>query len=229
MSIHVLSSGIIDPTTITRFCCNLMLEIGKVWNGLDYVCYIALASMPKYPIRRVACRIKYPLTPMRIIIIGAFMFVSASVQAQIGVPVAPLVPSSIEQYERFRLYTSCAPVALLVEGLPTNATEIGLFEDDILTTVRSRLRGARIYSSEAMHGPYLYVNVNVAGLSFNISVELRKPVTDLETELTSPATTWNTGTTGTHGQESDYILQAIGRLMDIFIDEYLAVNESACK
>lgn len=166
---------------------------------------------------------------MRIIIIGAFMFVSASVQAQIGVPVAPLVPSSIEQYERFRLYTSCAPVALLVEGLPTNATEIGLFEDDILTTVRSRLRGARIYSSEAKHEPYLYVNVNVVGLSFNIRVELNKPVTDLETKLIYPAPTWQRGTTGTHAKDSDYILQSIGMLMDKFIDEYLAVNESACK
>ena len=157
---------------------------------------------------------------MRIIIIGALLFASATVQAQ----------DAESELDRFRLYTGCAPVSLLVEGLPIKATEIGLFKDDILTTVRSRLRGARIYSSNPEHTPYLYVNVNVVGHAFSIKIALEKYVTDLETELIFPAQTWQSGITGTYGgQGSGYILQSIGQTMDLFIDEYLAVNESACE
>ena len=117
----------------------------------------------------------------------------------------------------------------MIEGLPPDASDIGLTKKDIATTVRSRLRGARIYTSEPNYVPYLYVNVNVLGNAFDINVTLNKFVSDLETDLIYPASTWKAGGIGTHGKDSGYILQEIGQYMDRFIDEYLAINESACE
>ena len=169
---------------------------------------------------------------MRIIFIGAFMLASASVQAQVGVPVAPLARSysENEQAQRFLLFTACQPVGLLVESLHQEAADIGLTKSDVITTVRSRLRGARIYSSDPKHRPYLYVNVNASTPpSYSVRVSLYKLVMDMETKLVFSAETWHLGATGTHGYDPGYIRQSIGEIMDTFIDQYLAVNESACE
>ncbi len=134
------------------------------------------------------------------------------------------------ELNRFRLYTGCAPVALVVEKLHQDATEIGLSHDDIQRAVRSRLRGARIYSSGSDHVPYLYINVSVVGNGFNIYINLNKLVSDIETESVFATDTWHTSSTGTHGEQgANHILHSLHRLLDIFIDEYLAVNESACE
>ena len=155
---------------------------------------------------------------MRALVLGVFLLASASVQAQ-----------NDQQFERFQLYTGCQPVHLVVIDLSSDALNVGLTKSSILTTVRSRLRGARIYSSEA-GTPSLLVSVHVVGLAFNITLDLVKYVTDTRTDLSYPAVTWQgTKVTGTHGGESTYILQSIGPLVDTFIDGYLAVNESACK
>ena len=129
---------------------------------------------------------------MRPIIIGTFLLASASCQAQD-------FPSAEDRWARFKLYTACAPVGLLVVDLPSGAADIGLTEQEITTTIRSRLRGARIYSSEQDSVPYLYVQVSVLKLPFIISFQLAKAMLDLETELVFPAVSWQNGTGGTHG------------------------------
>ena len=60
-------------------------------------------------------------------------------------------------YDRFRLWNNCQPFTLVVEQLGDDATEIGLKKDTIETTVRSRLRAARIYTDNGFPHPYLYV------------------------------------------------------------------------
>ena len=50
---------------------------------------------------------------------------------------------------------------LIVESLHADAAEIGLTEESIQAAVESRLRSARLYDADA--GPFLYVNVGVAG------------------------------------------------------------------
>ena len=167
------------------------------------------------------------------------MLASASVQAQIGVPVAPLARSASIELQRFELYTACQPVRLVVENLSPDASDIGLTKSDIITTIRSRLRGARIYSADPNGYPYLYVHVsnlrisNVEGINmggaYNIEVSLNKIVADLETELIYPTQTWQRGMIGYHGRYNNNIRQVIGEYIDLFIDEYLAVNESACE
>lgn len=123
-------------------------------------------------------------------------------------------------------------VKLLVESMNKDAKPIGLTREAVITTVRSRLRGARIYDADAV--PYLYVNVNVAGKAFNISVRFNqrffKPGVDGEpTSLDGYATGWDTAVAGTHGSDSGYILQSVGEKTDRFIDEYLRVNEEMCE
>ena len=132
----------------------------------------------------------------------------------------------------FQLGTRCQPIDLVVEYLSQDAAAIGLAQRSIETLVRSRLRAARIYD-ESVPTPYLYVNVNVSGLAFNISVQFKKLLCDTDSTPSIPicriATTWDMGGTGTHGQNSQYILQVIPGYIDRFIDEYLRVNADHCQ
>ena len=134
--------------------------------------------------------------------------------------------SIIERYDRFNLWNECGPVSLLVEGMKDDATKIGLTRERTETVVRSKLRAARIFDESA--DPYVYVNINVNGPAFNISLELKKRVAEAASEISSYAATWNTGGVATHGQDASYILLLMSEFTDIFIDEYLRVNAEAC-
>ena len=122
-------------------------------------------------------------------------------------------------------------MSLTVEKLPDDAAAIGLTEDAIEVAVRSRLRAARLYSEDYHETAWshLYVNVNVVDSAFGIGVEYRKDVKDLATTLELPATTWDRGSAGTHGQNPNFILSNVVQYADAFIDEYLRVNADACK
>ena len=127
---------------------------------------------------------------------------------------------------RFDLFTECSPMHLLVEGLHEDATKIGLTEEAIQATAESRLRSARLYSSEA--DPYLYINVNVVGPAFSDRLQFRKTLFDPLTGLSFPAATWQIGAAGTHGRDAGYILSTVSQHLDQFLVEFLRVNEEAC-
>ena len=147
----------------------------------------------------------------------------------------------VSDYDRFRLWNDCRPMKLVV-GLADDAPEIGLTEEAIETTVRSRLRAARLYSDSAIEKAgsilyfnptraILYIRVTVAGSAFIVDVGYHKIVTDRATELELRAETWavsslvvNHWQTGTN-----FILSALARHTDEFIDKYLRVNADACK
>jgi len=129
----------------------------------------------------------------------------------------------VTEIDKFKLYTGCSDVDLLVEGIRPN--DVGLTKWQVETTARSRLRGARIYDADA--GPWLYVQVNVLGPA-HIIIELKKSFYDLEGRV-GTASAWRVGAIGTHGRgDSGYILQGVGEFVDSFIDEYLRVNAPAC-
>ena len=129
-------------------------------------------------------------------------------------------------FECFRLYTACEPIKLVVEQLNSDANDIGLQRQAIINAAESRLRSARIYDSSA--SDYLYVNIHVAGKAFAIRLELNKMLLDLRTIQSRPAKTWHTGSTGTHGGDSQYILGSLSKHLDAFLTEFLRVNEPAC-
>lgn len=159
--------------------------------------------------------------------------ITAFILAMFLLPLSFAHGQEVSDYDRFDLGNDCRPVKLVVEGLQTNAAEFNLREEDIETTVRSRLRGARIYTENTLYPdgtvtPYLYVNVNTVGSAFNINIQLNKWVSDPASNQEGLAATWGTNLTGTHGNDLNYILSSVARITDIFIDEYLRVNEAAC-
>ena len=133
----------------------------------------------------------------------------------------------VTDVDRFQLFNNCEPMGLLVEGLRDDAADIGLTEERVHVAVESRLRGARLYTSDQSR-PYLYVNVAVVGSSFNASLYYNKQFFDLASGLSSKAVTWFISSTGMHGQDSAYIVSSLSGPLDKFITEYLRVNESAC-
>ena len=145
--------------------------------------------------------------------------------------------------DMFQLGQPCGEkIGLLVEDLTEDAKDIGLTEKSIETTVRSRLRSAKIYDDiqSSLDKPFLFVNASVFSLAFHVRIELNQPLTkpaitnpdteqEVSPEITRYAPTWQTASLGTHGSNAGYILQAIATSTDEFIDEYLRVNETICE
>ena len=149
----------------------------------------------------------------------------------------PALAEEVNDWDRFQLWNACRPVGLVVEGLSDDAGEIGLRQSDIETAVRSRLRGARIYHETARE--YLYVRVTVVGPAYSIEVGLNRHVEVWLPHWVKPeemgplagfATTWDLGSTGTHGRTgAAFILSSVSLHTDEFVDEYLRVNADACR
>ena len=140
-----------------------------------------------------------------------------------------------QQIERFQLFTGCAPMRLLVEGLPPGAGQIGLTEGAITRAVESRLRSARLYTSDGEYFNYytLYVQVGVLDLEgrwrslpYSVDIYFQQRLYNSRVEHTGTAKTWHTGSYGQGG--SQFILGSISEHMDKFLTEYLRVNEAAC-
>ena len=149
--------------------------------------------------------------------------------ALVAVPALATVFSAAESNaaDDFQLWNACKPTRLVVEGLNNDAAEIGLTEERIETLARSRLRAARIYGN-IVFGTFLYVRVGVTSRAFNTSVEFHKNLFDSISERSGMASTWHSGSFGTHGEDAGFILQDLSEHVDKFIDEYLRVNAEAC-
>ena len=138
-----------------------------------------------------------------------------------------------ERVARFQLFTGCARMGLLVEGLPPGAGKIGLTEGAITRAVESRLRSARLYTADRSSDYLLYVRVGVLdmegrrrNLPYSIGVEFNQRLYNPRVDGGGSAVTW---ITGSYGQgDSQFILGAISEHMDRFLTEYLRVNEEAC-
>ena len=163
------------------------------------------AHLPSMPMK---CRIILPFIAMLILAV-------------------PARAENVTNYDRFQLWNDCRPMELMVEGLDKDAADIGLTKDAITVAVRSRLRAARLYTDRSWVS--LYINVHVVGRAFHARVKYTKLLTDSKFDLGGLAPTWDTYVTGTHGRNSGFILSQVSQRVDKFIDEYLRVNEDACK
>lgn len=136
-------------------------------------------------------------------------------------------------FDRFQLWHYCDPTDLVVEDLHKDAADIGLTKEAITIAVRSRLRAARLYDADAVFSSgvvfsNLYVSVGVAGQAYTINVTYQKWLKDPVSDEEGFAATWNSGSVGTHGENSSHILSRISQHTDRFIDEYLRVNADTC-
>ena len=66
-----------------------------------------------------------------------------------------------ELYARFMLFAECKPMQLVVADISKDAAKIDLTKESIQAAAESRLRSARLYSTEA--DQYLFINTNVYG------------------------------------------------------------------
>ena len=148
-----------------------------------------------------------------------------------------IVKSVFEESDRFKLRNACEPIYLEVGYPNDDAVKMGLTHEALATTVRSRLRAARLYSSEdvvdyssgALRGrPYLHVNVTTVNRAFGVIFDFSKWLSDPIIGVERFATTWFRGMVGHHGGDAGYVLSAVSRKTDEFIDAYLRVNEPAC-
>ena len=135
----------------------------------------------------------------------------------------------VSDRDRFQPWTGCTPIAEIIDDIDGPGGRLTLDEKDIATAVRSRLRGARIFDDG---GLWLVVNVTVSGPAFSVDVELMRSV-EVRPKgtkaLAGLAATWESGSTGTHGNNPNHILFAVLQHVDRFIDEYLRVNADACR
>ncbi len=145
----------------------------------------------------------------------------------LAIPVA--AQDSVTDRLRFKLWTDCTPLLLVVDDLPPDAAGIGLTRQSVETLVRNKLRAAQIYSTTG-GTPYLHVNVSVKAGDHSIVFKFGKNVTDSKYSLLSGyATTWSRENGGTHGENVELLRQSISEFTDEFVDEYLRVNADSCK
>lgn len=137
--------------------------------------------------------------------------------------------------DRFRLWNACKPIDLVVEQLAEDADLIGLDQEEVESAVRSRMRNGGIY--DETQEPFLYVNVNIVGPAFHMSVEFVRRVSvvmpaweksDGRVPSDGLAIMWVEAFTGVHAQQAAYIMSHVSRMVDTFVDEYLWVNAGAC-
>ena len=69
----------------------------------------------------------------------------------------------------------------------------------------------------------------MAGDAFHVRLGYQKWVHDSLSDLSGRTTTWDTGSTGTHGDDASYILSSVSQDMDRFLLEYLRENDEACE
>ena len=131
--------------------------------------------------------------------------------------------------DRFRLFTRCMPLGLIVYVQGDQADEIELTEERVRTMAESRLRAARLYSSRA-GVPYLRVTILTLddGRAFVAQVQLSKWLRDDMSGLERGSYTWENLGFGTHGRDAGFIMQGLSEDLDGFILEYLRVNEGYC-
>ncbi|MYE02883.1 MAG: hypothetical protein F4Y03_16720 [Alphaproteobacteria bacterium] len=134
--------------------------------------------------------------------------------------------AELSSWDRFKLWNDCEPMQLVVEKLSADASDIGLEREALEISVRSRLRAARIYGLESKF--YLHLIVSIVGRAFSIEITYNKVLHDIASAETGYAITWVRSGTGTHGQDSSYVISLVSQYTDEFIDEYLRVNDAAC-
>ena len=158
--------------------------------------------------------------------------VAAAVLSLIAVMAESAENGDRERFDRFQLWNECRPMRLIVWPTGQKATAMGLTVHSLEVAVRSRLRGARVYTEDSSEALWtrlsIIVNVNADVPGFSTSVEYQKFVRDFH-DQTGYAIVWVRGKFGTHGENASFIRNGVAETIDAFLDEYLRVNDAACK
>ena len=146
----------------------------------------------------------------------------------LAMSVAPA--QGVTDLDRFELFNNCEPMYLLASVFDDDdetANDIGLTQERVQFAVESRLRGARLFRSD-LGSSGLEASIDVLGRAFNITLRYNKVLFDSVSDISRLAATWQKGVIGTRGSGAAHIISTLSGAMDLFITEYLRVNESAC-
>lgn len=130
-----------------------------------------------------------------------------------------------------------------IEQLHPDAKELGITRESLKTEVELKLRlaGIRIDNSReellklaTTATPYLYVNLNIKNstvggvniYTYNISISLIDKVYIARNSMYILATTWSRGVLGISTKDNGlrHIREGLKKLLDRFLNDYLAVN-----
>ena len=142
-------------------------------------------------------------------------------------PISEEQLSPEQSYAKFQLYNGCSPTNLIVGELSDKGREIGLSVKSIQAAAESRLRAARLYDETSINN--LFISIAVINNAFGMNLSFHKIVLDPVSELIYQAPTWSSNHTGTHGGDAGFIMSSLAGRIDIFLVEYLRVNESDCE
>jgi hypothetical protein len=154
------------------------------------------------------------------------IFICALLVQCIGISTAfgqPVLASGLE-VENYR------ELEYLIENLSDGAKKLRLTENRLQNKVELRLRQAGIKPSDGSQSfsanPYLYVQANIGGRGFNVSVQFKRWMSYQVGGRTFKkfAATWDTGVTGTTN-DADYVVGALDDALDIFLNAYLKANQ----
>ena len=128
-------------------------------------------------------------------------------------------------YDKSEVLKGISSFEVVVEQLHKDSNDIGLTKDRLITVTELKLRREGLLSSGGLLSPYVYINVNVVGVAFSISLEIHDMVQLVrDPSIIKTASTWDTSTTGTHGGDPEYIVTALNKLLDIFLNDYYKAN-----
>jgi len=117
-----------------------------------------------------------------------------------------------------------------IEYLPKDAKKIGLTRNRLITVVELRLRREGItiidISKSDFEPPLVYINVNVVGKAFNVSLNIyeRIQLKRIPGSQGLSANVWQINQTGTHADDPEYIVSALNKLFDDFFNDYYKAN-----
>ena len=161
---------------------------------------------------------------------GHGMRSAAALAALVLVSAAPATgqePIS-DRIDRQLYYTACAPLGLYAVVVDDDEEPIGLTEDRVRTMAESRLRAARLYTSDPARA-VLVMAVIVFRNAYTYTVALTKRLTD---ELTGRSDLYPTTGTypsiGTHGRNPGFMMQQLTESVDALVGDYLRVNAGNC-
>jgi len=124
-------------------------------------------------------------------------------------------------------------IFVVIEDLPPVAKELGITEESLKTKVELKLRlaGIKIPRSEEKDSPFviLYVKLNIVRdkniYAFNMDISLLEIVYIKRINQRRPASIWDySHVILTQKDSSSFIREELKRGLDIFLNDYLAVN-----
>lgn len=123
--------------------------------------------------------------------------------------------------DRFALYNHCAPMGLLIDARPDDATGTSPTTAQLKALAESRLQAAGLHKSDAS------TFLHVVASRFAVQLGYMKPVIDVASNETE--TTW---TYFRSARVSDWtpegVILEVSKLLDRFLIEYRRTNETAC-